>query len=499
MIANFNSISFLVIITIIFIFYTFGSSFGIIYLIVIYTISLVIIFIIGYINDNKVYRNKIILIMIFNTIYFLFLSFEVFTKNDKIQICNEKEFRIKFLPLNQFGKKEDSFRCVGIIKELVPLNQKWISKKAVIRKASIRKTLPPCSEIEIMANLESSAKTDELFLTNVRVITNNQRNSKQTIHLLERRFRDKLISSNSAAFGWAMLTGSKAFIDPKVYEIFQKTGTLHLFAVSGLHFGFLYIILCIIFYPLKDQPLVSLTTKLAICMLYLTALGMPFSGLRAFMMIFFYEVMLLFNIRNRSIITLCLSCIFIVILFKEYLFSLSSQLSFTVVLFIIFILHDNKYINNKGLNIFYRIPFWFFISIAASCGSTFLVLDHFGYFPFLGIFVNTIISPVVFIFYLFNMLFFIFYFVFNTDNFSVFLDFFYNIIYVFVDYFSYLSDFLPGQESLNIEINNFFHLLIFSFVLLSFCFKIKVKLRIYFILIFFSSAWLSVFVSSLHR
>ena len=86
MIANFNSISFLVIITIIFIFYTFGSSFGIIYLIVIYTISLVIIFIIGYINDNKVYRNKIILIMIFNTIYFLFLSFEVFTKNDKIQI-----------------------------------------------------------------------------------------------------------------------------------------------------------------------------------------------------------------------------------------------------------------------------------------------------------------------------------------------------------------------------------------------------------------------------
>src|SRR6056300_467942 len=225
MIANFNSISFLVIITIIFIFYTFGSSFGIIYLIVIYTISLVIIFIIGYINNNKVYRNKIILIMIFNTIYFLFLSFEVFTKNDKIQICNEKEFRIKFLPLNQFGKKEDSFECVGIIKELVPLNQKWISKKAVIRKASIRKTLLPCSEIEITANLESSAKTDELFLTNVRVITNNQRNSKQTIHLLERRFRDKLISSNSAAFGWAMLTGSKAFIDPEVYEIFQKTGT----------------------------------------------------------------------------------------------------------------------------------------------------------------------------------------------------------------------------------------------------------------------------------
>ena len=80
MIANFNSISFLVIITIIFIFYTFGSSFGIIYLIVIYAISLVIIFIIDYINDNKVYRKKIILIMIFNTLYFYFFHLKYLQK-----------------------------------------------------------------------------------------------------------------------------------------------------------------------------------------------------------------------------------------------------------------------------------------------------------------------------------------------------------------------------------------------------------------------------------
>ena len=40
----------------------------------------------------------------------------------------------------------------------------------------------------------------------------------------------------------------------------------------------------------------------------------------------------------------------------------------------------------------------FFISLAASSGSFFIILDYFGKFAYLGLPVNTFISPLVFVF-----------------------------------------------------------------------------------------------------
>ena len=71
-----------------------------------------------------------------------------------------------------------------------------------------------------------------------------------TIKSLERnkvdfdhKISNSKLTSNAKAFITAFLTGDKTFFSKEERSLYQSTGTMHLFAVSGLHFGILYLIL----------------------------------------------------------------------------------------------------------------------------------------------------------------------------------------------------------------------------------------------------------------
>ena len=198
------------------------------------------------------------------------------------------------------------------------------------------------------------------------------------------------------SFGWAMLTGSKSLIGDSFLDKLRYTGTLHLFAVSGLHIGFLYMFITVLCFPFKNKFYINLPLKILFCLLYLILIGMPQTGLRALLMIIFFEITCFLRIKNKSIIFFCLTCITFIIFSKDSVFNLSNQLSFTIVLFILFILNNNSFLRFLKSIVLKYFILLFFISLAASSGSFFIILDYFGKFAYLGLPVNIFISPLLF-------------------------------------------------------------------------------------------------------
>ena len=76
-------------------------------------------------------------------------------------------------------------------------------------------------------------------MKNVRTL--NGTNTKRLKYLSrEKRKVTEILEHKSISFGWAMLTGSKEFLTKTSQNLFLETGTIHLFAVSGLHIGLIY-------------------------------------------------------------------------------------------------------------------------------------------------------------------------------------------------------------------------------------------------------------------
>ena len=128
----------------------------------------------------------------------------------------------------------------------------------------------------------------------------------------------------------------KEFIKEDKIGEFIETGTMHLFAVSGLHIGFLYLLITLIFKIFRVNRFTAFLIKFLLSLIYLFYIGFPVSAIRAFIMITAFEVCNFINIKQKIINFFNISIMCLIIYDYLIIFSISAQLSFTVVLFIIF-------------------------------------------------------------------------------------------------------------------------------------------------------------------
>lgn len=192
--------------------------------------------------------------------------------------------------------------------------------------------------------------------------------------------------------------------------------------------------------------------------------------------------------KNKNIVFFCITLILFLFLDTTVLHSISVQLSFTVVLFILFSLENLKQKNDYSpLN----LSFLLIVSISASSGSALLLIDYFGHFSFVGILVNVLISPIIFIFYFINILFFSLYFSIDSSLIISFQVFIYDIISYIIESGVELSKFLPNQEIRDLNINNIIHFCLFILILFTFCFQIPAKIRIFSVSVYYVLLWIT--------
>jgi competence protein ComEC len=129
----------------------------------------------------------------------------------------------------------------------------------------------------------------------------------------------------------AMLLGKRTELADGQRTAFLQTGTLHLFAISGLHIGViafaLHNLLTLLRLPKKAAALIGLS--LLLCFVGIT--GAPPSAVRAFLMVFFFWGAHFVGRAPNPVAALVNSAILVLLLFPQQLWSPGFQLSYTVV------------------------------------------------------------------------------------------------------------------------------------------------------------------------
>ena len=214
---------------------------------------------------------------------------------------------------------------------------------------------------------------------------------------------------------YALLTGDRSAIPDDVRNDFQRAGTIHLLAVSGLHVGFVVAIICFALKRLKLHPLVECGIVLVPLIFYAYICGFSPSVTRAVIMTVCLYLSRAVLGRYDLLTSLSISAIIVIFLTPYAIFDAGFQLSFLSV-FGIATLHTPvmRLFNRRKINRFVRYFLnAFLLSLSCSLATLFTLAVTFGQVPLLGVFTNLFAIPlitVVFVLCVFGMIPWVFHF-----------------------------------------------------------------------------------------
>ena len=209
-----------------------------------------------------------------------------------------------------------------------------------------------------------------------------------------------------------MLLGIKGELSSENKEIFLRTGTLHLFAISGLHVGIIAVTVASILLVLRVPRQISVILGLGLLYLYVEITGASPSAVRAFSMTAFFWIGKSLIRQMPPFQALVASAVAVLAVSPTQLFSAGFQLSYTVVSGILLWgmplyqsfreswharilqkqvdLSKGRVFLNKALEI---LGGTFCISLSATLASAPLSILYFGILAPFAVFLNMVLIP----------------------------------------------------------------------------------------------------------
>ena len=137
----------------------------------------------------------------------------------------------------------------------------------------------------------------------------------------------QLVYGRKSFLAEALLTGSRDNLDPALKDQFRRAGVSHVLALSGMHLG---IISLFVFFIVRrfTGPRLSIVAVNVVNVLYLFMAGISPSLLRAVIMFFLVSLGKLMGAKVNLMRVLVFAFSLTLMMFPEYFFSLSFQLSF---------------------------------------------------------------------------------------------------------------------------------------------------------------------------
>ena len=210
-----------------------------------------------------------------------------------------------------------------------------------------------------------------------------------------------------------MMLGIKGELSAENKRLFLQTGTLHLFAISGLHVGIIAVTLASIFLVLRIPRQASVILGLSLLFVYVEVTGASPSAVRAFAMTAFFWIGKSIARQMPPFQALVASAVTVLIISPTQLFSAGFQLSYTVVTGILLwgiplfqTLRENYYartpenIRHQSRRLKWFNKTWelvagtFSISLAASLASAPLSIMYFEILAPFAVFLNMVLVPI---------------------------------------------------------------------------------------------------------
>ncbi len=204
----------------------------------------------------------------------------------------------------------------------------------------------------------------------------------------------------------ALIVGQKSGIDPEVRQVFNRTGIGHLLAISGLHVGIVATVTFLLFSRLfsfipfllwrgwvrKSAAIITIVTVLG----YGLLASMSASTQRAVIMVTVFLIALVADRDHDLFNTLALAGLIILALFPPALKTVSFQLSFAAVIFIVAGLSALATFLQRLERRWIRTGVSFvLVSALAISGTMPLTLYYFNQTSFIGILANCFMIPLI--------------------------------------------------------------------------------------------------------
>jgi competence protein ComEC len=129
----------------------------------------------------------------------------------------------------------------------------------------------------------------------------------------------------------AMLLGEKAVLSAEQENAFMRSGTFHIFSISGLHVGVIATALHALGRFLRVPRRAAVPVTLAVLWLYVQVTGAGAPAMRAFLMIAFFLSAQVFRLPGNPLAALTASALVTLVLDPLQLFSTGFQMSYAVV------------------------------------------------------------------------------------------------------------------------------------------------------------------------
>lgn len=224
----------------------------------------------------------------------------------------------------------------------------------------------------------------------IRILSNKTRQ-----HLLE-IYQKNQITGNEFAVLSALTLGYKSELTPELKESFSTSGAMHILAVSGLHVGIIFIILCKLLFFLQKTRYGRIPQSLIIIFVlffYAFLTGLSDSVLRATIMFTFISIGRMFT-RQMNIYNSISASAFLLLVINPYsIMNVGFQLSYAAVISIVFFqskIYSILNVNNQILDYIWQLVS---VAIAAQLGTFPITIYYFDQFPLYFILSNILIIP----------------------------------------------------------------------------------------------------------
>ncbi len=129
----------------------------------------------------------------------------------------------------------------------------------------------------------------------------------------------------------SMAFGDKDILEDGIYEDFKLSGTAHLLAVSGLHFGLFYIFLNTLLVKTKLKEIYRIIILILSIWFFAILVGLTPSAVRASAMITMFILSNILDRRYDLFTSIATICFIIIVINPLYIFNVGFQLSFSAV------------------------------------------------------------------------------------------------------------------------------------------------------------------------
>lgn len=214
------------------------------------------------------------------------------------------------------------------------------------------------------------------------------------------------LSPGAQHFLVALLLGDSSLIDKTTRQEFSAAGVAHVLALSGLHVGFIALIIWWLLFPLDYLRLkkLRLVITLAAIALFAFFTGLSPSVVRATIMIGFVFASVIFYRRSVSLNALGIAALIILIFTPSALYQVGFQLSFVTVAAVLMLAQLPESLKDSP-----RICRYFattiITSLVAMLSTIALTAHYFHTISFLSVISNLLILPVLPVFMVLGALF----------------------------------------------------------------------------------------------